>query len=281
MLILAYHVGKKILIELIKWYDVWVFIVVLYGTIEINQRFFCKPLFDQDLLKNFIEWYAIFYALALTMIVGEGWNRLNKINTEIDREADALLLLLQTGKLFPGHALFDRLKKIVQDYVDCVLRLRLKDKRSHEQSLRHLLDLRHCVDAMIREVDDGRDVNARQEKPPEFLKAELLRQYCEVYDARGDRFDLISQKIPAHVWVILGAFSLGWLWGFLWLEFHEKAMEAYVVGSTTLSIACLFYVARALNDPTKGSWKLTFKPFKENLSSESIKQLILTKQDTQ
>jgi hypothetical protein len=268
LLIFIYRISKKIFIELFKWYDVWIFIIVLYGTMKINKRFFYEPIADQDLLQNFIEWYAIFYALTLTMIIGEGWNRLNKINFEIDREADALLLLLQTGKLFPNQALFDRLLAAVRDYVQCVSELQLKDDRSHTPSQQRLLTVRHCIDAMIQDNGVASRRGARKTNPQEFLKAELLRQYCEAYDARGDRFDLINQKIPKHVWLILGAFSLGWLWGFLWLAFNDKALEVYVLGSTTLSIACLFYVARALNDPTKGSWKLTFKPFKENLAAE-------------
>jgi hypothetical protein len=264
LLILSYQVIRKILLDIFKWYDLWAFLIILYGMIQVNIRFFEKPQLDQNLLQNFIEWYAIFYALALTVIIGEAWNRLNKINSEIDREADALKLLLQTGKMFPSKDLFGPLFQAVYAYADCVLKYKFQDHRSQTLSHKLLQSIRNCVDQMIQ-GGDSQEGNVKEDNPQEFLKAELLRQYCEFYDARGDRFDLIEQRMPPHIWFVLGTFSLVWLWGFVWLEFHEESLKTYVIGCTTSSIGYLFYVARALNDPTKGAWKLTFKPFKENL----------------
>jgi hypothetical protein len=251
--------------DIFKWYDLWIFLVIVFVMIEVNSRFFEKPKVDQNILQSFIEWYAVFYAISLTVIIGETWNRLNKINSEIDREADALKLLLQTGKMFPKKELFRRLFLAVYAYADCVLKLKFKDKRTQMPSHKLLQDIRNCVDEMIKDSGDSKDGDLKVGDSPEFLKSELLHQYCEAYDARGDRFDLIGQRMPIHIWFILGAFSLAWLWGFLWLEFHEKSLERYVLGTTTFAIGYLFYVARALNDPTKGAWKLTFKTFKENL----------------
>lgn len=210
---------------------------------------------DQDLLRNFLEWYAVFYALALGVIVSETWAKRSRINAEIDREADSLKLLLHTARLFPNKTLSKNLVVAVYNYAVCVLRLKGSDHRSKTDSHTKMQAIQECVYALIQDRDES----------SETLKSELLRQYCEAYDARGDRFDLIAQRMPAQMWIILGVFSLTWLWGFLWIEFHESVAERYIIGSTAWAIGYLFFLARDLNDPNRGSWKLNFRPFVDNL----------------
>jgi hypothetical protein len=52
LLILSYQVAKKMFVDIFRWYDVWIFIVILYGMIEVNRQFFEKPKLDQNLLKR-------------------------------------------------------------------------------------------------------------------------------------------------------------------------------------------------------------------------------------
>lgn len=57
-----------------------------------------------------------------------------------------------------------------------------------------------------------------------FLKADLLRHYCDACDARGDRFDQIGQRLPNYIWFLLGAFSIIWLW-FFWARVSSGLLE--------------------------------------------------------
>jgi hypothetical protein len=84
---------------------------------------------DQGLLQNFIEWYAVVYTLVLSVIVGQGWRKYNKINNEIDREADSLILLVQTGRMFNNENFSQALFLAVKRYVKCVLWLQSNDSR--------------------------------------------------------------------------------------------------------------------------------------------------------
>lgn len=247
---------KKIFAELISWYDVWGFIGVLYLMIETNTRFFKTPEIDQNVLMNYLEWFAIFYAIALSVIVGETWRRYNQINSEIDREADSLKLLVHTSRIFPSQSLSDRLVQAVYAYAVCVLKLEGTDARTMVESHKKMNLIQQRVYDLILNTKD---------RAHEVMKAELLRQYCDAYDARGDRFDLLAQRMPAQIWLILCVFSLAWLWGFLWLKIHEATMSRYIVGCTTWAIGYMFYMARDLNNPARGSWRLDFRPFINNL----------------
>lgn len=106
---LGYKVTKRLLIEIVKWYDIVFFIVLLYGIRKFSALISSLPTDHQDVLRSFIEWYAVFYALALSVILAEAWRRHNQINSDIDREADALKQILQAGKLFQDTKLYNRL----------------------------------------------------------------------------------------------------------------------------------------------------------------------------
>jgi len=191
------------LIEIFKWYDIVFFIVLLYGIGKLSALTPSLPTDHQDVLRGFIEWYAVFYALALSVILAEAWRRHSQINSDIDREADALKQMLQAGKLFPDTKIYNRLVLKVFAYANTVLEFQFKDKRTKTKSYRRLKSTRNSVDKMI-----GGSSNTRKESVQEFLKADLLRHYCDACDARGDRFDQIDQRLPNYIWFLLGLFSL-------------------------------------------------------------------------
>ncbi len=252
-----FSITKRV-VDAVRWVDLVFFVSLLYLTGVLNTCLFKLPAKHQALLYSFIEWYAVFYAVALSVILAEAWKRLSKINSDIDREADALKQLLHTAKLFRGKNLYKRLLTRVYEYADEVLALKFKDKRLETKSYELLQSIRKCVDNMLV-GGKGKAVKA-----PEFLKADLMRHYFDACDARGDRFDQIGQRLPKYVWFLLAVFSLVWFWGFLWLEFHDDctSLKWYILGATTFSMSLLFYTARSLSDPTKGSWKISFDSFR-------------------
>jgi hypothetical protein len=93
----------------------------------------------------------------------------------------------------------------------------------------------------------------------------------EIFDARGDRFDLFEQRLPHHVWIIFVVVSVVWIWGFLWLKFDSDIFEVYVLGATILSVSYLFYLAHDLDDITQGIWKVKFASF-ENIDFMSLER---------
>lgn len=238
-------------------FKIWgeaIFAILILVMILINNQFIQQLSHDdQNLLQNFIEWYAVVYTLVLSVIVGQGWRKYNKINNEIDREADSLVLLVQTGRMFHHEKLSQALFLAVKRYAICLRLLQANDSRTKNETHEKMKDIRECVILLIKSESD------------DCLKSELLHQYNEAYDARGDRFDLIEQKLPPHTWVIFIVASLIWLWGFLWLKFDSVYFKFYLLGATILSISYLFYLARDLDDPTTGNWKMKFSSFETHI----------------
>jgi hypothetical protein len=122
-----------------------------------------------------------------------------------------------------------------------------------------MLDVHEFVVLLIKSQDE------------ESLKSELIHQYNEAYDARVNRFDLLEQKLPNHTWIIFIIVTLIWLWGFLWLKFDSIWFNYHILGATILLISYLFYLARNLDDLTKGGWKMKFSSFETNKFEQLFK----------
>jgi hypothetical protein len=214
------------------------------------QKPICKD--DQTLLQNYIEWYGVFYTLSLSFIIGQGWKRYLKINSEIDREADALSLLLRTSEMCGKsyEEMKEALSSSVALYIAAVKSKTIEDQRTDEITAGLMKQIHNCVKNIVK-----------QRKIADSIKSQLLQQYCDAFDARGDRLDLVAQKLPPIVWLVLVVVSFTWLWGFVWLEFQTLELNLYISICTLGWVSFLFFTAWQLNDVTKGRFRMDFSSF--------------------
>jgi hypothetical protein len=215
---------------------------------------------DQNLLQNYIEWYVVFFTLILSFIIGQGWRRLGKVNSEIDREVDALSLLVRTSEMLRKEykEFTETLTRTIILYIDSVKSVTIEDERNVGRAATLMKEIHECVKDIVK-----------QKRIPDSIKQELLRHYCEAYDARGDRFDVVKQKLPIIVWFILVGVSFIWLWGFVWLEFQSSELNFYISVSTLGSVSLLFFIAWQLDDVRKGRFKMDFSPFDNKIVEEN------------
>ncbi|NUO81189.1 DUF4239 domain-containing protein, partial [candidate division KSB1 bacterium] len=199
---------------------------------------------DQDTLAQFIEWFSVFYTLVLTFIIGQGWRRFQKINSEIDRESDALILLLRTSEMCQGanHNLREELVRTVVLYVE---KLKLKRERDERiDSVTH--ELMKQIHVCIRNLIQNEKKKHKNARIPDCVKGQLLQYYAEAYDARGDRFDTINQQLPRLVWPCLIFVSVIWLWGFVWLKVESSQLKSYMSIGIIGVVSFLYFVAKNL-----------------------------------
>jgi len=98
-----------------------------------------------------------------------------------------------------------------------------------------------------------------EKRIPDSVKSQLLHHYCEAYDARGDRFDIIGQPLPWFVWPLLIIVSLTWLWGFVWLTVGTQALKIYMSVGVLGLVSLLYSIARGLD--SLRSFRPRFAPF--------------------
>jgi hypothetical protein len=68
-------------------------------------------------------------------------------------------------------------------------------------------------------------------------------------------------------------FSFIWLLGFYWIGTVSK-FGTYVLAATVFSVSFLFYLARDLDDPVRGAWRISFGSFKEGFKQEQDEKML-------
>ncbi len=159
----------------------------------------------------------------------------------------------QTAKMVRGLKPKQNLIRAIKIYVNFARNPRNKDKRALLEASKKTDGIHDCICQIV--IENEAD---------ESVKSELLRHYADFHDARNDRFDLIEQRLPLRVWMLLGVFSLAWLWGFFWLQFNSESLLVYITSCTIFSVTILFGYALDMNNPFAGFWRMNLSPFKDN-----------------
>jgi len=204
---------------------------------------------DKELIGNFIQWFGLLFSILLALVIVQAWRKHNTVNSLVDKEADALISLLRFARFLENLEIFDNLARAIYDY--CAFLSSAKDGSK---------DSKETLEQVFHEVLDA----VRSSKQP-FLAGEMIRGFDEAADARGDRFALVQERIPGALWFMMVFTSMIWLLGLFWLSFQD--VNVYVAGfvlfSTMFTVLGLLFIAKDIDNPMSGVWKISFASFDE------------------
>ncbi len=206
---------------------------------------------DQTILGNFIEWYGILFSVLLALVIVHVWTKYNTIDALIDKEADALVSLLRFARFMDNHTIFEPLAKVVDDYCTFFCQPRLSYRRA-------MKDSREKLDKIFLEI-----LQAVKSCRQSILTKEIIRCFDEAMDIRGDRDAIIKERIPPMLWFMMVFTSMIWLISFFWLAFRNINLwvAMFMLFSTSLTVLGLLLIAKDIDNPVSGMWKISFAAF--------------------
>ena len=225
-----------------------VFIIILFILLFTLSRNLDEwiPSEDRNIIGNFIEWFGVVYGVTLALVVVEVWKNFTMINNEVDREADALVLLLRTVSYLNDQKALTEFAKRLKAYSDLIL-----NNQGHTKEAKEKLDRIH---EWI-----GQTIN--DEETPPILAREMIRLINEAIDLRGDRLAHEKERIPKAFWIIVIVASTLWLICFFGLEIRGWLVALFICGSATFIVTSLLFIIADLNQPTIGFFKISYEPF--------------------
>jgi len=218
---------------------------------------------DIQVIQGFIEWFGVVYGLLLAMIIVEVWTKHNHINSEIDKEADALYLLLKTAGYSNDKIAYYELIQIIHNYATFVTSVNNGYDKHKNEVQEHLKELYEGVKRLIKEVDS------------QAIAYELIHRVNEVVDARGDWVARTKEHIPRQLWLLLVVASIVWLVSFLGLKIETFLLSLAIIGSAVFVVTAILYIAADLDNPKDGLWTPKFDSF-EDVLEETSKLLALS-----
>jgi len=218
---------------------------------------------DASIIGSFIEWFGVLYGVLLALVVVEVWQRYSLLNNEIDREADALVLLLKTIRFLDDE---NKIKQIAGRIVDyCNIILQFKNTYAFESSgaSNKLDDIHNAVGEMLK-----------SKKIPIAFSMQILHNINDAIDIRGDWVAHTKDRMPKTLRFLIFFTSIVWILGFFGLNIKSDVLALMLCGAATFTVSTILFIITDLDDPKGGVWTAQFDSF-EVLKEEAEKILEL------
>ncbi len=240
------------------------FIGLFFSLYSIFGRFYLYPKYsellaeDFELIKSFIEWFGVAYGLLIALVLVNVWAQFDGTEREFDREADAIFMLYESVKQVQetagtrdlGEKIIEAIKKYVAHVTDNY-KVELHNLKARDVGDKVLEDIRVLIGRLI--YTDA----------PEAITFELVRQFNEVADVRGDRISRSRQRIPKPVWSISVASSILWVIPFYGLKFASDWVAIFLMSGVTAVVIAILVIIRDLDDPFEGSWQIDIEEWEQ------------------
>jgi hypothetical protein len=230
---------------------------LLFATFAIFVRFYFYPKYsfllteDIVLIQNFIEWFGVAYGLVLALVLVNVWSGFDSTERAFDREADSILMLYESVKRIKETR---KTKLLKNEIINCV-KAYVSHVNNNYLEEHQKLRIRENGDRILEKTRDliGNLIHTDER---EFITSELIRQFNEAVDLRGDRISLSKQRLPKPIWGVSLAASILWLIPFYALNFRNDWVAITLGGGVTAIVIGILVVVRDLSDPFSGTWQI-------------------------
>jgi len=233
---------------------------------------------DKQLAINFVEWFGVLYGFLLPTILVRVWEQFDEIDNVLDREADAVEILVGDLQfLDEQHDGFkEKVLSSLETYSTNVVRF-VKREMSPESERQDGDDLLKQIRTHYMDVFRKRGA---QSDESDVLKDELLHQLNNIIDHRGDRISLSTQRLFESLNFIAVITSIIWLVPFYFLYFQDpKTYNPLHLGMfgwllvifVTFLIIIILSIIDDLDKPFDGFWMVTISSWEDLV--EDIKKL--------
>ena len=212
---------------------------------------------DSDIVGGFIEWFGVIYGVLLALVVVEVWQKNTLINSEVDREADALVLLLKTARYIENRTRIRSLARNLKDYAEKVIQLQGDNCFGNSEISNHLDAIHHEAGKIV--IDD---------KTPAPIASEIMRQVNDAIDTRGDWVAHAKEHILPALWVLIIVSSVSWVLCFFGLQIENFALAIAMSAVATFTVTAIILLIKDLDDSSCGLWRVHFDSF-EVLKNEA------------
>ena len=238
---------------------------IFFSLYSFLVRFYVYPKYypylapDSGLIQNFIEWFGVAYGLFIALVLVNVWAQYDSTEREFDREADAIFMLYESVRQIQDTtgdiaSLRREIIQCIKDYVTHVTESYVAEHQNWK--LRDQGD--EILEAIRKRI--GKLIHTDEK---EAIISELVEEFNEAVDVRGDRISRSRQRIPNPVWGISLASSILWLIPFYGLDFQNDWIAISLVGGVTAIVVAILVIIRDLDDPFEGTWQIDIEEWRQ------------------
>lgn len=205
---------------------------------------------DNTILGNFIEWFGAIFGILIALVLVESWAKHSQINEELDKEADALTLLLKSSRALSDHALQEQMATRIRDYAEQTKEAGVEDSKDRQEAIQLLDELHRDIVSILRD-----------KSTPTPVMSEHLRLIHDVIDVRCDRIAHIQDRLKTPLWLVIFFTSAIWLFAFFTLQINSDVLAIFITGGALFTVSILLLIIKDIDGHRNGVWKANFDAF--------------------
>lgn len=229
-------------------------------------------------VSNFIEWFGVLYGILLPLILVRVWEQLDSIDREFDREADTVRILYNDLSYLEGKSakIGNNIAILLRGYVQHIVENYTKEIKNQNDGMENLGDERKVGDEILQTIreqfGDLIHPNIMKTKVWEFLIPELFDRLNEIIDIRGDRIARASQRLFESLRLVALITSIMFIIPFYFAAFTSPTgvLDVILIIGVTLLVIFIYVIIEDLDEPFKGTWKITDESWRRVLEEMNL-----------
>lgn len=233
-------------------------VLAIVGSIAISLLY---ALFVSHIIndENSIGWILgglfTMYSLITAFVLVNVWEKFNKLNELISREAQKLISIWNLVDYLNDSKISAKMQKAIGKYLDFVLNTeltRIAKNMPVKLATQDFINIMRVTDSI--EFDDKRDASAFQK---------IIETYENLSTVRADRIQLGLERIPPMLQRFFRIMT-GMLLGTVILHpFNNFVLYILAVFSMIFITTLIYYIITDLDNPFVGVWNIDPTPYKE------------------
>ena len=204
-------------------------------------------------ISVFVNIFGMFYAVLISFFVMHVWAKFNSISSEISKEINAIKNVYILSQQLPSHTSTQELKIILNDYVNKIVTSLWDDEGNYnELDSKYLKLAYHFNDTRL------------DTKADEIVFSHIISEIKSSSVAQSNLINLISDKTPKILWILLLLLSTVLIGSFIFLGFQNQLVATILITLVSAVTALVVALIFDIDTPLKaGFWSISSKPYSE------------------
>lgn len=208
-------------------------------------------------ISAFLVVFGALYGIMAAFIVVEVWVKFNNTKHLIEKEAQEVEKLYGLTLYLRDKNVTKKMKNFITGYTDIIkhesfAQLGEGTKHTEEEKLFRQMS------KVIKEIKFNDDHDS-------IVFGKMLEEYATLSQTRVERIHQCTVRLPVPLRIFFYASTLFTVLSFIFMPFANIYYGLLVTGLLVCSLSMMIDIIEGLDNPVKGYWKLTPKPFEDVL----------------
>lgn len=208
---------------------------------------------DITWLSLFVSIFGVFYAVLVSFFIVHVWGKFNTIGSEISRETNSLRNVYVLARQLSSKSAISEVAEGIASYVDGLVDAHWGQKEGTDVVGNRFLKVVGSLHAM--------EIKTEKDK---VVFGNIIEELRSSSVAQANLSNLVSDKTPKILWVLLIFMSVTLVGSFVFLDFQSQFLATAIITLMSAAIGLVVALIFDMDTPLEaGFWNISPQPYFE------------------